>query len=180
MVFVNSKLPFYVFCFCFESFARVATTSSQNFALQFYAEKTTFLRGKHLEYLPLWASQHHQILQTRPYFNEFSLRRKDWLAPFSCNSSMPSVIPGMGVWRHEIYCLRSFMYWLYHEVDLEPQQLMPFFIWNNTWNLSQKLVIPHASTKQRLEFRPFASLGMNFVPVMFYVIGCVLIFPWES
>ena len=137
-----------------ESFATVATTSSQNFALQFYAEKTTYLRGKHLEYLPLWASQHHQILQMRPYFNEFSLRRKDWLAPFSCNSSMLSAISGIGVWRHEIYYLRPFMYWLYREVDLEPQQLMPFFIWNNTRNLSQKLVIPQASTKQRLEFRP--------------------------
>lgn len=146
-----------------ESFATVATTSSQNFALQFYAEKTTYLRGKHLEYLLLWASQHHQILQMRPYFNEFSLRRKDWLAPFSCNSSMLSAISGIGVWRHEIYYLRPFIYWLYRDVDLEPQQLMSFFIWNNTRNLSQKLVIPQASTKQRLEFRPWWDFLICFL-----------------
>lgn len=61
----------------------------------------------------------------------------------------------MGVWRHEIYFLKPFMYWLYREVDSKLQQLMPFFIWNNTTNLSQKLIIPRASTKQRLEFWPW-------------------------
>ena len=144
-------------------------TSSQNFVLQF-SEMATFLQEKHLEYLPLWASQHHQIPQMRPCCNKFSLRRKDWLASFSCYSSVSSTIYEMGVWRHEIYYLKPFMCWLYPEVDLEVQRLMPFSNWSNTRNLSQKLVIPLASTKQRLGFRPWWDLLICFFSELFITV----------
>lgn len=106
--------------------------------------------------------------QMRPCCNKFSLRRKDWLASFSCYSSVSSTIYEMGVWRREIYYLKPFMCWLYPEVDLELQRLMPFSNWSNTRNMSQKLVIPLANTKQRLGFRPWWDLLICFFSEFFY------------
>ena len=109
--------------------------------------------------------------QMPPCCNKFSLRRKDWLASFSCYSSVSSTIYEMGVWRHEIYYPKPFMCWLYREVDLKLQRLMPFSNWSNTRNLSQKLVIPLASTKQRLGFRPWWNLLICFFSE-FFITAC--------